>query len=208
MRSAFVIILASLLAGLAAPEARGGLGSGSGGHRRHGNLSPAAMLRMEIRQAQSELNRAIAEARRAFVASTQFVTAVDEMRRAGRDYRAARDAALVGLRGSSDYATAKLEIDHLQRELDGLRRANAPLSQVVQLSRMILERRGALARLEMDVLKSDAHFAYARYAWIDAAAAVAAMWRDLDQAVRHDPACLAARQKVAAARERLASLND
>jgi hypothetical protein len=210
MRHAFLFTLMFAVAGLAGPavaRADESAGGGSGGRRRHGNPSPAAMLRIEIRRAQAELNRAIAEARRAFVASTEFVTAVDEMRRAGRDYRAARDAALAGLRHSSDFASAKLEVEHLQRELDALRGASAPLAQVLELSRVILERRGALSRVEADVLKGDGAFADARYAWIDAGAAVAALWRDFDDVVRHDPACVAARQKIASARERLASLS-
>jgi hypothetical protein len=209
MRHAFVIILTFVMTGLAAPAAaRGDVSSGGGSNRRHRNLSAAAMLRMEIRHAQAELNRALAEARRAFVASSEFVMAVDEFRRASRAYGAARDAALIGLRQSPEYHSTRIEIEHLQRQLDGMRRAGAPGSSVAEMSRVILDRRGALSRLESNVLKSDDHFSDARYAWIDAGAAVAALWKDFGDAVRHDPACVAARQKIADARERLALLND
>ena len=208
MRRALLILLTFVTAGLAAPDAaRADVSSGGGSNRRHRNPSPAAMLRMEIRQAQVELNRALAEARRAFIASPEFASAIDEMRRASSEYRAARDAALVGQRKSPDYIATKLEIEHLQRQLDAMRGAGAPVSRITQVSRTILERRGALSRLEADALKADDRFADARYAWIDAGAAVSKLWRDFGDSVRNDPACVAARQKIAAARERLALLS-
>ena len=208
MKRALLILLTFVTAAVAAPRpAHADVSSGGGSNRRHRNLSPAAMLRMEIRQAQAELNRALAEARRAFIASPEFASAIDEMRRASSDYRAARDAALVGLRRSPDYLAMQLEIEHLQRQLDALRGAGAPASRVTQVSRTILERRGALSRLESDALKADDRFTDARYAWIDAGAAVSKLWRDFGDSVRYDPACVAARQKIAAARERLAALS-
>src|SRR5687768_13781368 len=102
MRSIPLIVSMVLSFGITAADARAGSSAGGGSSRRHGSLSPAAMLRAEIRAAQAELNRALAEARRAFVGSSEVVAAVDEMRRATREYGAARVAALDGLRRSSD----------------------------------------------------------------------------------------------------------
>ena len=114
--------------------------------------------------------------------------------------------ALAGLRQSSAYVTALLEIERLQRQLDELRDADVPDSRVNAVANALLDRRAALTRIEADVLKSDDQFAEARYAWIDASAKVAALWRDFAETIRTDPACAAARQQITSARQRLAEL--
>jgi len=218
----FVLCVLAIL--IVAPVTRahqngGGGGGGGGGvgsmaepifrlkRERRADPSAAAQLRLEIRRAQDELNRAIADARRTFVESTEYVTAVDEQRRAAHDYAAAREAVLSGLRQSPGHVAARLEIERLQRHLDELRGLGAPAARVNAAATALLERRAALTLIESAALKSDDSFIDARYAWIDGSAKMAALWRDFAETLRADPACAATRQKIVDARQRLASLS-
>jgi hypothetical protein len=195
---------------------RGGVGAGGGSSgsrlgitfRRElpADDSEARRIYREIMLAQSEVNRVLIDLRREFLASAEYQIAVAEVRRAGAEHRAARDLALHGLRQTTRYRAARIEISSLDRQLDELRSAGASGSSVAEVSSLLLQQRADLSRLEEDVLRSDETYNTARYAAIDASGELAALWKDFHDSVRFDPRSLAARSRLAAARERMASL--
>src|SRR5687768_15822973 len=200
MKTFAAITAGILLVGLAAPQAPAQVRAGGGssglsmGLKREGrtNVDEERRLRLEILRAQAALNRAIAEARRTFVASPEFAAAVSELRAAGADYRAARTAALYVFRQSPEYVSARLRIEDLERELDAARSSSPAGIKTVSLA--LLDHRAALSRRETDILKTDDAYNEARYRRIDAGARVARLWKDFADQVAYDPACSAARE--------------
>jgi hypothetical protein len=148
----------------------------------------------EIQQAQRELMLAIAEVRRHFLESGELREARAAVASASADYRIARDAALASLRTSQPYKSARIDIERLERQMERARSGRRSIATV------ILEKRAAISRLEMDALKSSDDFQTARYGLMDANIHLAGLWRDFQQHLKTDARCEAARERIAAAR--------
>ncbi|MGH7178571.1 MAG: hypothetical protein ACREJC_14435 [Tepidisphaeraceae bacterium] len=167
--------------------------------RRDDSATRAALAR--VNSASSEIARVVAALRSDFDGSAETRDARDAVNVARKSWQAARDDALAQLRASSEYRQLRVEIDRSAAKLDAAR--SDPRGPVAQLARDLLEMRGALSKLEHNVLQNDPGIAQVRYDLIDASAKLAALERSFAESIRNDSRYLAAKSRLDAARQGL-----
>lgn len=167
-----------------------------------GGQSESRRLNAEIREAQAALNRAILQARREFLESADYQNALFELRSASAEHRSARDAALASVRRSPQYLSIRIKTENMHRDLEATR-GGPRGADAASRAASLLALRGELSAMEADVLAADDSYHDARYALIDANIRLASLRREFEQTVRSDPLIAAARERVAAARQRL-----
>ena len=180
----------------------------AGGRARRGSEDEAARLRREAMLARREVERAFVELKRRMLESPEYQDALFELRTARTALRAARASSLAPLRETMHYRELQLEITRFEARIDEARgRATTSSASLARDARELLERRGELSKLESAALRDDEPYNNARYALIDAQGRLSVLWRDFHDSVRHDPRSIAARERLAAVREQIASLS-
>jgi len=167
--------------------------------------NPAAVAAFnDVRAAQSEITRVIAELRRQFELSVEYRAALSDLQRTGDDYHNACDRSLVSLKSSIAYRQAVERAFQLQRRFDATRYDDHVSSQQRdRMARELLAARVTISQMESKVVAADPDVATARYAWQDANGKVIALRREFLASIATNPAFTAAKARLEAAHQRV-----
>lgn len=166
----------------------------------------AVAARAEFRRAQSNLDNAIADIRRAFVRSPALIDAQAEEKDAYDQFVVARDRALAHLREDSAYQAAVDLRSQLAQQIEQIRRDNQHrAAHLLALSTVKLSYSATASAMEAAAISADPNVVVARRRLVAAGKRLSELYQQFDEAVRSSPVVLAQRRQVQDARVAVAA---
>jgi hypothetical protein len=166
-----------------------------------------------VATARDQLHRANIQLERQFEQSADYQQARLAAMQALSAYEQARQASLATVQSSSESASAELDIEHLEKQLDDARREaklagrdQSPKIEAIALE--LLEKRSAISHRQTKAFAGDDNLNNLRFTWIDAHAKLAAMESQFAQQLRADPQWRNAKSQLEQAQTSLASISQ
>jgi hypothetical protein len=166
----------------------------------------AVAARAEFRRAQTNLDNAISDIRRAFFRSGRFVEAQAQEQAAWDAFVAARGRALADLRSDSAYLAAVDLRAQLARQIEQIRQDNEHrAAHLLALSTVKLSYSATASAMETAAIAADPVVAEARQRLLVAARQLSELYQEFDDIVRSSPVVQAERRRMQDARVAVAA---
>jgi hypothetical protein len=164
-------------------------------------LVRVVVARAQLRRAESGLNLAILEMRKAFERSRDYVAAINDERDAWDAYVAARAKAMRSLQNDASYVASVNLKQTLASQLDDLRRDSKKLTdQMLAMAQVKMGYASTASQMEAAAVGADPDVQNARQRLRTASARVSDLRAQFDQNVRISPQVLDARHNLDDAR--------
>ncbi len=149
---------------------------------------PAELAEETLARLRADLPKLKARLKAEFENSAEWKAAVEAVKKAAKDYEAARRTALSRVRAKPEYVKAASEHEKARQEFDALADRDADEKTAESLLRRVLTARAAKDKLESAGLKADPAVDAAKEALVKAQSDLAALRRRFEDNYRYDPA--------------------
>jgi hypothetical protein len=169
--------------------------------------NPAAAAFKDVRAAQSEITKVVADLRREFDLSPELSAARSDLQRTSADYQNTCAAAVESLSSTVEYKRAAENLRLIERRLEAIRYDDKiTYEQRASLSRELLAARSIVSQMQAKALAADPNVDTARYAWQDANGKVIALRRNFLSSIASNPAFTSAKSRLESAHQRIAGM--